>query len=316
MAFYSTGVSRGDAALAAKFLADYPGASASLRSRYSHIRITTNETRWKGGRLLWIAHCEYLRDSDLIRKVSTITKSNVAASPVGLKLASGGSADQYFSVAKRPDQSSFVFRAFGPKQPDDFIADAATECIPLFATSYGDAVNISQYVTLPNVKIVSAEPVILDGNSVIEIQTSAVASESVQHVRLYFLPGSWAFAGWSWPLALTSKRPVGSVPSMELRVRYAQQDPLHLESITKWFNRPLQNPPEQMDIAISVESIEFKDIPKNKFTLAALGVQSPGSIRTRSNVWWFIIWSAVACAVLGLILGVLAQRRKMNPPRS
>jgi len=306
------------AALLDMFRAEYPDAAARLNAAYSHVSIRTTEKRWnENGNFLWSESSEYLREGDLVRHVQTILRSNYADMPDGTVRSIGGSTEKFFNIRKRPGQNQFVFTDFGPKSRDDFAFKVETECVPLFAPCYGDGADIAEFVHKPNVKLVSARAMTLDGADVVEIVADSPSLEGLHvPVHLYFLPRSWAFAGWTATVGtIQTERDPHQV--IELRIAYTGGDPLKLKSIHRW-GAMTGDPQRRSERIISVDSIQFEPIPKREFTLAALGVEEPTIPSKRRNVlWFFAINGIILIALLGGVwFHVLSRRRArtVRPP--
>lgn len=295
-----------------EFRSEYPSAAARLNETYSHLKIVATETRTDGkGKPLWVVRGEYLREGDLVRSVRTTIASKTATATVGFERAIGGSPEKYFDISRPNNQRRFAFHDFGRETADDFATKARMACIPLFATCCADAVRIDSFLKSPAVHLLSAESTVLDGSPVVIVIAEQVAPNIPRsEIHLYFLPGSWAFAGWTNPLLSGNESMSKPHTSLEVRVGYTNRDPLKIKYIDKWTARP-EAPGMKLDEqSFSIESIEFGAIPASKFTLAALGVQEPAGPETKSKLRWFLLINGPLCAVVGTWLLIVFYRRR------
>jgi hypothetical protein len=298
-------------ALLDDFIAAYPQAAAKLNDSYSHVRIQTTETTTDSqGRLVWKSRCEYLRAGDLFRKVSTVIEAGRPDTPVGFTGVQGGSAEKFFRISKMPDSSHYAISDFARLSDSKFLNTVQMSELPLFVATYGDTTNIAEYLNLPYIKLVSAQESTLDGMPVIEIVADEEFLKSApDQVHLYFLQGSLAFAGWTEPYLTGHQTMNDPHQELNLRVVYDENNPLKIKSIHRW--SALSSLPETKtdEKIISVDSIDFGDIPASEFTLAAFGVEEPAS-KMRSSIRLFLLINVPIFIALGILLLILSERRK------
>jgi hypothetical protein len=310
LVFVTSGVVRAAGeSLLAEFRANYPNQSAKLDAMYSQVTIVTTETQWdQTGKFIWTYGCQYLRDGDRIRKIQNIIKSDYPEMPSGTVRALGGSSDKFFIVRKRDTQQHFAFTDFGPKVPDEFDFESKTECYPVFAVCNGDALNINEYVTRSDVNLISADSTLLDGVRVNRIVTDQTMADGRVRTQFFFLPETWAFAGWTRGVEPTNS---SSDPQhlSEIRVTYALQNPNRIESIDKWITSATDRRQKLSERMITVVSIQFGAVAPNSFSVASLGVSEPVLTPPSRPVPWLLIGSIPIFFALGIWLTVLARRR-------
>lgn len=290
---------------------EYPSASEQLEARYSQVKIKTSEQLTdEHGELLFTQRCEYVRDGNLVRKYRTVLKSQRSDTPVGYVAISGGSSEKYFIVSKRPGDEQFTVADYGSKNETDFAEHAQMSCSPLFASRFADVTNIREYLALPFVQLVSGHEVLLDGQRVLDVLVKET-SENAPHadVHLYFLLDSWAFAGWTRPVLWANQKMSDPHDVIHLRVTYSNNDPLKLSSVKRWISSTTAPGAKKDEEYITVESIEFGSTRTHEFTLAALGVDEPGTVRAESN-WLLVAVNVLIFTALGIWFALLAYRHK------
>lgn len=290
----------------------YAPAASKLDATYSHVKVVTAET-WgdQDGNLVWQDECKYLREGDVVLKIQKIIKSNYLDMPSGTERICGGSREKFFNIRKLPGQATYVFTDFGSKSEEGFELKTKTECVPVFCSSFAETIDVARFLALPEVAILSASMSSLDGVSVVDVVIDQAMKKGHRKVHLYFLPENWALAGVTLPLL-----PPGGGDSrqfLEFRVVYAGQDPLRLQSIHRWMRFDGTPGLKMSERTVTVRSIEFGAIPKDQLTLAAYGVDEPGSVRaTPGNRWWWLLINGAICVALGIWFAIMAYRRKQR----
>jgi glycosyl transferase family 87 len=295
-----------------QFRDEYPAAANKLNAAYSQVNIQTTETVFDdGGNVKWQFHCEYLREGGHFRKSQTFVSADTSVPTYSAVRVLGGSSEKYFDIQKAGDEQKFRVTAFGSIEEEEFLKRSTTNCVPLYGCCYADAVGVRGFVTDPAVSLVSAKTVFLDGVSVADIVADVnFAGEPHNQVHFYFLPGSWALAGFSWPVLSGSMSPNSPHQSIEQRIEYQGNDPPQIKSIDRWETTIGEPEIRAGESKISVDSIKFGPIGEEKFTLADLGVKEPVMPSIRLRMLWMLGVNAPLLAAMGTVFFVVSQRKK------
>jgi hypothetical protein len=223
----------------------------------------------------------------------------------------GGSSEKFFDMQKAGDEQHFRINAFGCIEEDEFLKRGTANCIPLYGICYVDTVDVQKYVNDPAVSLISAKTLSLDGVSVVDIAADVnFPGEPHNQVHFYFLPDSWALAGFTWPEISGSTSPNAPHPSIEQRIEYLGNDPPQIKSIDRWETNRWEPETRTGETKISVESIKFGPISEEKFTLADLGVNEPVLPSTRLRMLWMLGINGPLLAALGIVFLVVPRRKK------
>ena len=260
-----------------RFRQEYPAAANKLNAAYGQVDIQTTETVFDdNGGVKWQFHCEYLRDGDHFRKSQTFVGRDPSLPTYSAVRVLGGSSEKFFDIQKAGAERHFTITAFGCIEEDEFLKRGATDCVPLYGICHVDAVDVRTFISDPAVTLVSAKTMFLDGVSVVDIVADVnYSGQPHNQVQFYFLPDSWALAGFTWPELSGSMSPNGPHPSIEQRIEYLGSDPPQIKSIDRWETKKWQPESRTAETKISVDSINFGPIGEEKFTLADLGVNEP-----------------------------------------
>jgi hypothetical protein len=299
--------------LIANFQDEYPAAAARVEEAYGHATILTTETyRDPDGSITLVTENEYLREEEFVRIVTEVVQSTNPEAPVGTITASGGSAESYFKAGKDANASEFVIHLLKPTANFDLIfRDNAR---PVFAPYCIFNLRIIDYLNYPGVRILSATKMNLDGREAIAILTEWRFQEpdsppDLIHYRFYFQPDTWALLGFT--LYTEPQDPGASVDQHRLSYEPGS-DPSRLATLEIWAESPL-NPDEgrskQGGMFYKIKSIEFGEIPKEEFTLAALGIEEPVMAGSGTSIPWVII-NVIIFGGLGIGFALLAVRRR------
>jgi hypothetical protein len=295
-----------------QFRQEYPAAAEKLNAAYGHVDIQTSETLFDdNGGVKWQFHCQYLREGKYFRKFQTFVSAGTSDPTYNAVRVMGGSSDKYFDIQKSGDEPQFRITAFGPIEDDAFVKRGATDCLPLYASCYADAIDVQQYISDPAVRLVSAKTVFRGGVSVVDIVADvSIAGEPHNQVQFYFFPDSWALAGFSWPELSGSMSPNDPHKSIEQRVEYLGNDPPQIKSIDRWETTTWEPESRLGESKISVDSIAFGPVNEEKFTLADLGVAEPAVPSTGLRMLWMLSINGPLLAGYGIVFWVVSRRKK------
>jgi hypothetical protein len=295
-----------------RFREEYPAAANKLNAAYSQIDIQTTETDLNdNGGVKWQFHCEYLRDGEHFRKSQTFVSTGTSLPSYSAVRVLGGSSEKFFDIQKAGGEPHFRINAFGCIEEDAFLKRSASDCVPLYGICHVDAVDVRTFVSDPAVSLVSAKTVFLDGVSVVDIVADVnFDGQPRNQVQFYFLPDSWALAGFTWPELTGSMSPNGPHASLEQRIEYLGHDPPQIKSIDRWETKKGQPGSRTAETKISVDSIKFGPIGEEKFTLADLGVNEPVLPSTRMRMLWMLGINGALLAAFGIVFLVVPRRKK------
>jgi hypothetical protein len=295
-----------------RFRQEYPAAANKLNAAYRQTIIRTTETVFNDDGGVTQFHCEYLRDGAHFRKSQTFVSAGTSLPTYSAVRVLGGSSKKFFDIQKAGDEKQFGINAFGCIEEDAFLKTGTTDCIPLYGICYADAVDVKTFISDPAVSLVSAKAVSHDGVSVVDIVADVnFAGQPHNQVHFYFLPDSWALAGFTWPEISVSGSvsPNGPHPSIEQRIEYLGNDPPQIKSIDRWETNKSQPQSRTAETKISVDSIQFGPVGDEKFTLADLGVDEPVLPSARLRMLWMLGVNGPLLAAMGFVFLVVSWRK-------
>lgn len=291
-----------------EFRTEYPAAASRVEAAYSHVRMLTKETsRNEAGKVTLVTENEYLHDGNLIRGVVEVLQSVDAATPVGIVKAFGGSASEYFEVAKKNQSSQFMIESFRSTSNFDLIT--RNLCRPVFSPYCIFEMRIVDYLQKPEVKVLSATNAQFDGKPVINVLTAwKPSAEPPMHYRFYFEPRTWTLLGWTGHAH--PEDPKASF--IQYRLNYeAATEPVKLSQLESWGEYPSRPGVKVGSTLYEIKSVKFGAIPEEEFTLAALGVEGPAAIGSRSSRFpWLVILNVLIFGGLGIWFAILSVRRR------
>jgi hypothetical protein len=257
------------------FQAEYSQGAQRLEQDYSHLRLSSDETRNDGdGKFFWEMRADFLREGSLIRATLTRVRSGDPEYPIGTVSSFGGTAAKFFSFYEDPGDTAARFEWYGPKP--NFDANVRLSCMPLYAPFCALDLRLSDFFKRQDVRIASVGETLFDGEKVVE----AVTEESTPHGGIrrrhfFFRPHSWALAGWEMARD-GDKVPGAATNLLKGRILYKENtDPLELVSVETWAQRPNQaagtKPGRRF---FEIKSIQFGPLPEDLFSPEALGQKS------------------------------------------
>ena len=270
------------------FRSEYPAAAAKLEEAYSHVRLLAKGTGTdSSGKWIMNSDIEILRENNLVRWTLTTTKSALPAVPAGSISVMGGDQKLFFEMFKTPTDTAWKFYWHGPMP--DFDSTVRRDFLALYAPFCIQGKTVTEYLNQHGLRIVSATMAKLDGHDVVEVTTEQTMPPlrtpygtmedcGVFRTRLYFIPGSWALAGWT--RFSGDKMPKNEQTVWQQRADYQPNtDPPKLSHIKAWeeFNSDVwkDNPKllafKFSERAETVISLKFGPVPVSEFTPAAAG---------------------------------------------
>jgi hypothetical protein len=295
-----------------QFRDEYPAAANQLKAAYSQVDIQTTETVFDDhGAVQWQFHCEYLRQGEHFRKSQTFVSTDLSSPTYSAVRVMGGSSKKFFDIQKAGDERQFRITALGCIEEDEFLKRGTADCVPLYGSCYADEVDVQTFVSDPAVSLVSANIVIQNGVSVVDIVADVNDSGQPRNqVHLYFLPGSWALAGFTWPELSEDVSLNSPHQSIEQRIEYLGHDPPQIKSIDRWKTKMWEPEIRTEESKIAVDSIKFGPISEEKFTLTDLGVNEPALPSARLRMLWMLSINGPMLAVVGIVFWVVSRRKK------
>lgn len=292
------------------FRDQYAAKEAKLEQAYAHVKITTEiDGTDATGRFESGGQDEYLRNGQMLRRISTVLKSNSPKPEIGEVTAMGGMPEKFFILSKPSGSAKFQILSFGKQEPfGKYIS-----FLPVFCPYCASGFRVIDYINGKDARFSPANTTILDGRTVIELDSQfPVPKQADIFVRFYFLPDSYALAGWDL---------IGpALPSTPLKIRYwvkcrmiyaPGSDPPRLQMVDYWTYEPKKPGVKIDERRDTVTDIEFVKIPASQFTLAALGVNEPAMPgRSSSQIRWTLMLTGIGLAILGIIFAFLAHGRK------
>jgi hypothetical protein len=297
-----------------QFRAEYPAATKKLNAAYSQVDIQTTETVFdEHGGVKWQFHCEYLRDGDHFRKSQTFVSTGTSVPTYSAVRVLGGSSEKFFDIQKAGEERDFRITAFGSIEEDAFLKRGAGDCVPLYGICFANAIDVQRYLSDPAVSLVSAKRVFWGGVWVVDVVADVnFADEPHNQVEFYFLPDSWALAGFSWPQLSGNMSPSDPHPSFEQRIEYVGNDPPRIKSIEQWETKKWEPGIRTEGTRIAVDSIRFGPIGEEKFTLADLGVDEPVLPSAGLRMMWMLGVNGPVVAAFGIVLWIAWRRQKQT----
>ena len=165
---------------------------------------------------------------------------------------------------------------------------------------------MADYIKRKEVSIASVAPATLGGKPVIEVVTDEATKDGRLRYHLYFQPVTWAIVGAT--LRTRADRSPEKTAILQIRIAYGAGTPLRMKSMEAWGEFPpgVKGSGEKYE----VKSTEFGPIAKEKFTLAAFGLEEPVVTRSSAAFTWFLLINAAIFVALGIWFGIRYVRRR------
>jgi hypothetical protein len=317
LALGASAAARASAAdLRQKFLAEYPAAVARLEEAYSHIRM---DGRWSYSLNNVAADTgsgstEYLREGQIYRMTMTTPPSKENGLQEPFLFVMIGNWNKNRVMTKRNGKWNGPFDRNGDSRnstgqhPRDRMMQQ-----PIYVPTCADAVRVLDYVQKLGTSVTAAMATKLGGVEVVEVDASDQATAGPNFYKFFFLPASWALAGWDGDLAVAPAKvalPAGNAPATPVPTRIqthgratydAGAHPPRLKTVEHWTETPAPGNAKAERFRYDVESIEFGPIPKEEFSPAVYGLIDQFYDPARAQrMWWGLLIDGPLCVVLGV----------------
>lgn len=304
-----------DSDLLERFLAEYRSSAQALEKASARIRMLAVET-YHGDEngFLWEQQTEYLRDGNLVRKYTTVTRSDHPATPIGMNRVWAGNAFKWFQAHRQRAGDRFTLDDFGTKSTSEHENELGNAFKPLFASTRVDTIRVADWLATPGTQIAGARERRIDGVPIVEITLEELSDGKVQSRNLlFFHPRTWALAGATLPIA-------AGPDAVEIRVSYMDDSHRTIRSLRRWVATAENTKSDE--ISTDVKTIDHPVIAPPEFRLASIGLPEPesGSVdpiivdQTRhvfkQTASMFVM---LASGVAALLVAVHFARRKNRP---
>jgi hypothetical protein len=296
------------------FLDQFPPASARVQEAYSHVRMKVHELyRDERGGTRGVYEGEYLCEGEKVRGIVKTIQTSEASDSVGNVKAFGGSSEQFFEARRSAGSRRFTMESLG-FAPMSYDRDNRDRCRPMFGVYCLFDTRVVDYLKIPEVKVLSAEKISLDGHEAVKITTSWAASPGTpMRYLLYFAPDTWAFMGWT--IYGYPDDPAAS--HSEWRLTYEPgSNPPRLVRMDGWGDNPAFPGIRRGGVTYDVESLQFGPIPAAEFTFAALDVGEPVVTKPRETRRWLIALNVGLICGLGVLVAILVIRLRSGAKAS